>query len=298
MAGFWNSIDLQHLSTQVMDFLPRLAAAILVLIGFLILYRLTRPPFSAALRRAGLHEKLVHILIRNIYHYALVVVGLVMALDQLGINVGAALAGIGVAGVAVGFAAQDTLANIIAGFVIFWDKPFIVGDWIWVADQYGMVQDITMRTTRIRTRQNTYVILPNKTIIDTVLENRSQHGRMRVDVPVGIAYKEDVRQARNVLLEAVSEIPDILSDPPPTIVVDGLGNSSVDLIVRVWIDSAEREKPIHFRVVEAAKLSLDAAGIEIPFPHLQLFVDQIEDPVWEGAARLLSRDQSAEDNSG
>jgi small conductance mechanosensitive channel len=212
--------------------------------------------------------------------------------------VGAALAGIGVAGVAVGFAAQDTLANIIAGFVIFWDKPFIVGDWIWVADQYGMVQDITMRTTRIRTRQNTYVILPNKTIIDTVLENRSQHGRMRVDVPVGIAYKEDVRQARNVLLEAVSEIPDILSDPPPTIVVDGLGNSSVDLIVRVWIDSAEREKPIHFRVVEAAKLSLDAAGIEIPFPHLQLFVDQIEDPVWEGAARLLSRDQSAEDNSG
>ena len=125
-------------------------------------------------------------------------------------------------------------------------------------------------------------------VIDTVLENHSKHGRLRVDVPVGIAYKEDIGKARYVILEAMNEIAGILDDPAPDVVVEALGSSSVDLMVRVWIDSADRRRATRFSVVEASKLALDEAGIEITFPHLQLFLDTVEDRVWQSAERLTS----------
>lgn len=268
------------------DFAPRLLAAVLVLLVFWLIYRITRKPLSAMLRGAHIHQKLIELLVNSFYRYTLFIVSLVMAAAQLGINVAAALAGLGVAGIALGFAAQDSLANIIAGILIFWDKPFVVGDFIEAEGQYGKVADITLRSTRIRTPQNTYVVIPNKQIIDTVLVNHSKHGELRVDVPVGIAYKEDIPAARAVMLEAMKNVSHLRTDPAPSVVVDGLGDSSVNLVVRVWIDEADQERAVGFQVVEEAKLALDRAGIEIPFPHLQLFWDEVADPVVEKVARL------------
>jgi small conductance mechanosensitive channel len=211
-----------------------------------------------------------------------------MAASQLGFNVAAALAGIGVVGLAVGFAAQDSLANMISGFLIFWDKPFQVGDIITVEGQYGKIAQITMRTTRIRTPDNTYVIIPNKNIIDSVLTNHSKHGEVRLNVPIGIAYKEHIPDARRVLLEAVAGLEGVLADPPPDVVVSETAASSVDLMVRVWIADAYQERPVYHRVLEASKLALDAAGIQIPFPHLQLFVDDVEGRVIEKVSHLAN----------
>jgi small conductance mechanosensitive channel len=184
-------LDVQALFTRLVAFLPDLLAAIIVLVLFWMIFRVTRKTLQTLLTRIGIQETLVHMLVNNVYRISLLVFGLVMAADQVGINVGAALAGLGVAGIAIGFAAQDSLANFISGFLIFMDKPFQVGDWVSVADQYGSVKEITMRTTRIRTRNNTFVVIPNRTIIDQVLVNHSKHGETRVDVPVGIAYKEN-----------------------------------------------------------------------------------------------------------
>ncbi len=273
--------DVEKALEAVVAFLPRLTFAALIMLAFLVLFRLSRRPLNAVLTHAGLHAKLVQLLVESLYRYTLMAVGLVMAAAEVGINVATAVAGLGVAGIAVGFAAQDTLANLIAGIVVFIDKPFIVGDWITVADQFGRVADITLRSTRIRTPQNSYVVIPNKQIIDVVLENHSKHGELRVDVPVGIAYKEDVSAARGVILEAVKLLPGVLADPPPDVVADALGSSSVDLKVRVWIDHADDRQATHFAVIEACKVALDAAGIQIPFPHLQLFVDSVEDRVWQ-----------------
>jgi len=279
-------LNVQAVTEWVVLFIPKLFVAVLILIVFLVGYRVTRRPLGGILDRAGFDRVLVTLLVENIYRFALIIFGLVMAASQLGVNVGAALAGIGVVGIAIGFAAQDALANTIAGFMIFWDKPFRVGEWVTVRDQYGKVSDITLRSTRIRTRQNTYVVIPNKHVIDEVLVNHSHHGETRVDVPVGIAYKEDILAARQVLLEAVKGLPGVVAKPEPTVVVNGLGASSVDLFVRVWIDNAAQEMPVYFAVMEASKRALDAAGIQIPFHHLQLFVEQVEDRVWESAARL------------
>jgi small conductance mechanosensitive channel len=281
-----DKIDWEVILTRVVAFLPRLLLAVAVLVAFRIGFRLARRPLRAVLLRARLDQALVDMLVDRIFRYGLLVFGVIMALGQLGVNVTAALAGLGVAGIAIGFAAQDSLANIIAGFLIFIDKPFQVGDWVTVSDQYGQVREITMRTTRIRTNQNTYVVIPNKNIIDEVLVNHSKHGETRIDVPVGIAYKEDVAHAREVLLAAAATVEDVIAEPAPAVAVTGLGASSVDLEVRVWIAEASKEKPVHARVVEAAKVALDAAGIEIPFPHLQLFVEQVEDRVWDKVASL------------
>lgn len=262
--------------------LPKLLAAVFVFAVFYALLRVVQPALRAILRRADFAPALIHLLVDGVVRGVVLVLGLVMAASQLGINIAAALAGLGVLGIAVGFAAQETIANMIAGFLIFWDRPFKVGDWVTTQDRYGEVRDITLRTTRIRTPDNTFVVIPNKQIIGELLVNHSMYGETRVNVPIGIAYKESIAEARRVMLEAVATVDGVLRDPAPAVVAVGLGDSSVDLSVRVWIAQALDEMPVRFRVVEACKVALDKAGIEIPFPHLQLFVDDVKDRVWDG----------------
>lgn len=282
-------LDVRQLLTQVVEFLPQLAIAILLLLGAVILFRVTRPVLASVLNRAHFQAALIDLLVDKIYRYAIIGIGLIMAIDQLGVNVTAALAGVGVVGIAIGFAAQDSVANVISGIVIFWDKPFVVGDWIETEDEYGQVTNITLRTTRIRTPRNTYVVIPNKRVIDEVLENFSQHGELRVEVIVGIAYKENIAQAREVILAAVKQIKDVLAEPAPDVVVDELADSSVNLKVRAWIADAGNQRPTQFRLLEASKVALDEAGIQIPFPHLQLFVDDVHDQVLKKLRPLAER---------
>lgn len=283
---FLQLLDFETLATQAVSYAPKVAAALVVMLAFWILYRITRGPLVILLERSGLHEALTNRLVHSFYRFVILIFGAVMAAEQVGINVGAALAGIGIAGVAIGFAAQDSIANILAGLFILLDKPFEVTDWVTVSDQYGEVVEITMRTTRIRTVRNTYVVMPNKSIVDAVLENHSKHGSTRVDVPIGIAYKEYIPDARKVVLEAVRGLDEILKTPEPDVVVTEMADSSINMNVRIWINEASREMPIKFKVLEACKLALDKAGIEIPFPHLQLFVDNVEDRVWEKVGKL------------
>ncbi len=266
--------------------IPRVTAAIVVALLFWAGLKVTRPALRGVLTRAHFAPALVHLLVDGLYKGAVVVLAAVMAASQVGINVGAALAGIGVVGIAVGFAAQETIANMIAGFLIFWDRPFKVGDFITTQEKYGEVREITMRTTRIRTMENTYVVIPNKQIIGDMLVNHSLYGEVRVNVPVGIAYKERIAEARAALLPAVRRVEGVLDAPAPDVVACALGDSSVNLEVRVWTGDPAHERRLHADVLEASKKALDEAGIQIPFPHLQLFVDDVSERVWAGAARL------------
>jgi small conductance mechanosensitive channel len=283
---FIQSLDLTALSTKVVGFVPAAVTAAVILFSLWLLYGLLRHPARSALERGGVAPGLIRLLVDSIMRYSMLAFALVMSLDQLGVNVGAAIAGLGIAGIAIGFAAQDSVANVISGFMIFLDKPFEAGDWVGVAGEEGTVVEITLRSTRIKTPENTYVVIPNKMIIDEVLVNYSKHGSTRLNIAVGIAYKEYIPQAREVLLRAVQSVEYVLTDPAPTVVVNELGGSSVDLEVRVWVADANKGQGVMAAVVEAAKLALDEAGIEIPFPHLQLFVDDVKPPVWEGLTAL------------
>lgn len=285
MGWLADTVNAEQLLTRLVEFLPGLLAAVVILLGFWLLYRATRKSLRSLLGRSGMDDILTRLLVDKVYRIVLMTFGLVMGASQVGIDVGAALAGLGVAGVAIGFAAKDILANVIAGFTIFMDQPFVSGDWIHVAGEYGRVEEVTLRSTRIRTRRNTYVVLPNSQVVDEVLVNDSKKGQVRIDVPVGIAYKEDIGRAREVLLGSLQGVEGLMDAPAPDVVVDELGGSSVNLLVRAWLAEAGGTAPAYCRIMEACKLALDEAGIEIPFPHLQLFLDTVEDRV----VRQLSR---------
>ena len=284
-------LDVTALVTKVIERIPAVIAGVIIFVALWALFRLASNPAKRALARAGLAPALIRLLVDSVLRYTILAFALVMALDQFGVNVGAALAGLGIAGVAIGFAAQDSVANVISGFLIFLDRPFQTGDWVEVVDQRGTVVEITLRSTRIRTPSNTYIIIPNKTIINEVLVNHSKNGDLRLNIPIGIAYKEYIPQAREVLLRAVSDVDQVLQDPAPAVVVLECGDSSVNLEIRVWIADANKQIPIGAAVIEAAKLALDEADIEIPFPHLQLFVEDVKRPVWEGVTALNRQDR-------
>jgi small conductance mechanosensitive channel len=265
---------------------PRVLAALVVMLVFWVILRATRPLLRGVLARARFAEALIGLLVDGLFKGAIIIIALITAASQLGINVTAALAGLGVAGIALGFAAQETVANMIAGFLVFWDRPFQIGDYVTTQGMYGRVQEITMRTTRIRTMENTYAVIPNKQIIGDLLVNHSMYGVTRVNVPVGIAYKEKIAEARAVLLPAISKVDGVVESPAPDVVAIELGGSSVNLMARVWISDSALEKPVGQAVLEASKVALDEAGIEIPFPHLQLFVEDVREPALKGLGSL------------
>jgi small conductance mechanosensitive channel len=273
VVNFGEWLDLRALGTAAVAFLPRLLVAALILLLFWIAYRVTRPALRKVLLHGHFDKALVQLLVDNIYRLGLIVVAIVFAAGQVGINILPAIAGLGVIGIALGFAAQDSVANMISGFLIFWDKPFVVGDYVSVQEQYGRVDEITLRTTRVRTPSNSYVVIPNRKMIESTLVNHSKHGGIRVEIPVTIANQESVENARQVLLAAAAPVDGVVSDPKPEVVVKALGTAGVELQVRVWIDDAELERPVTYRVTEACKDALDRAKVETPSPEIRLLLE-------------------------
>jgi len=210
----------------------------------------------------------------------------VITLSQLGVNVSAILAGFGIAGLAVGFAAKDSLGNFISGITILLDRPFHVGDWVQVGDIYGQVKELTLRSTRIMTRKREVVVIPNDQMVNQAVWNQSASGPFRVDVEFGVAYKEDIDRTREVVLELVDGEEGIVSDPPPKVVVTRLNDSSIDFQLWLWVRDPRFARPLLWEYTEKIRKALKSADIEIPFPHLQLFVDEAKGlealPVFQG----------------
>ena len=244
--------------------------AIAILFGGYVFYKLTSALFRKALLRSKIQDAFARLLIDNVYKVVILVITLIAAAGQLGINIVAPLAGIGILGIAVGFAAQDSLSNIIAGFLIFFDKPFRVRDYVTLGEHYGRVELITMRSTRIRTQDNKYVVIPNQKIINEVLVDHTTNGDTRLIVPVSIEYEDSIEIAREAILVEIRKLDRVLAKPEPDVVVEALGASGVELLVRFWIANAADERQMHFAGTEATKRALDRVGIKIAFPHLKL----------------------------
>jgi small conductance mechanosensitive channel len=259
--------------SQVVSAVPNIFASFTFVVFGILAYKLTSKLLKRILLKGRVDEIFANLLIDNLYKVIIVVSVFIAILNQFGINVKTAVTGVGVLGIALGFAAQDSLANIIAGFLIFFDKPFLVGDYITIGDNYGRVELITMRSTRIRTQDNKYVVIPNQKIINEVLIDHSTNGDTRIVIKVHVAYKESIELVRQVLLEEVAEMEGVLRKPEPDVVVNKLDDSGVELLVRVWIKNARREQEIFFKTGEVVKNALEEAGIQIPFPHVHIVGD-------------------------
>ena len=277
LEGEWEALGTRIVDGAVQmgaNLAPRLISAFFVFVFFFALYRLflglaarfmdRSPRVDAGMQAIG---------VRTLRVLGIGFIG-VMTLSQLGVNISASLAGFGIAGLAVGFAAKDSLGNFISGITILLDRPFHVGDWVKVGDVYGQVKELTLRSTRIMTLNREVVVIPNDQMVTQAVWNQSASGPFRVDVDFGVAYKEDIDGTREVVMELVEDDDRLAADPSPQVKVVRLNDSSVDFQLWMWVHDAGLSAPLRWEYTEKIRKALARADIEIPFPHLQLFVDE------------------------
>jgi small conductance mechanosensitive channel len=209
--------------------------------------------------------------------WALIIFVVIAALGQLGIQTASFVAIVGAAGLAIGLALQGSLANFAAGVLILIFRPFEVGDFVEVAGVSGAVQNIQIFTTELHTPDNKKVIVPSGGVISGNITNYSANNTRRVDLVFGIGYSEDIDVAKTLLQTVLAAEPKVLQDPEPTIGVVELADSSVNLVCRPWVNTADYWD-VYFNVTEAVKKALDAGGISIPFPQRDLHLHHVNAP--------------------
>ena len=279
LAGNWDGLY-DHLTDGALYlsglFAERGLQALAALLLLYAIYRVLYLPLERALDRSdSIGLGLQSLLLKTFRVVTFFFIGTVV-LDQLGVNIAVLIGGIGIAGIVAGFAARDSLENFIAGVTVLVDKPFGVGDYIKVNDQYGQVDEITLRSTRLRTVRNRIMVLPNTEMIKEKVMNHTKRNVLRLDIPFGIAYKERPDEAREALLPIVEDDDRILSDPSPTAVVTEMDDSSVNMLLRFYLRDPSQEVPMRWEYTEKVRETLRDADIEIPFPHRQLFLDEAE----------------------
>lgn len=206
---------------------------------------------------------------------------IVLALDLLGINVMPFIAGAGILGIAVGFAAKDTLSNLIAGVLLIIDRPFEIGDRIevWSApagsSTWGDVINIGLRATKIKTTDNIVIIIPNNEIMTRDIVNYTIiSSKIRVRINIGIAYESDLETAKAAIIRVAETVNWVAKHPAPKVVVRNFGESSIDLQLRVWIDDARKRMDTISDITDRVKAGFDRSGIEIPYPKRNITLFQ------------------------
>ena len=274
VQGRWEVAGERLLEALWTFLIENLLPAVVVAAVFWVVLRVVQGVLSRALSRARRIDTGVQQLILRFTRVVILAIATIAVLDEVGIAVAPFVAGLGIAGIALGFAAQDTVQNLIAGVTILLDRPFQVGDNIELQDTFGTVEEITLRTTRVRTLDNQMAILPNANVITERIINHSMLRALRVLVPFGIAYKESPEAARQVVVALTEGDKRLHPDYDPTVVVTDLGDSSVNMVLRIHVKDPQLEIPIRLEYQEKVFDALKAADIEIPFPHLQLFIDE------------------------
>jgi small-conductance mechanosensitive channel len=203
---------------------------------------------------------------------AIIAVVVATALTVWGINLSGLLVGAGFLGIVVGLAARQTLGSLIAGLVLMFARPFTIGDWVEVGDQEGIVTKITVFNTRLENFDGESIVIPNDRVSDSAVVNRSERGRLRIRVDVGVDYEVDPERAQDVALDAIDDVDAVAPTPPPQAIPKAFGDSAVVIELRFWIDrpTPQQKWRATSSVVRAVKRAYDEEGIKIPFPQREL----------------------------
>ena len=255
-----NRADVQALTTRFLVYLPNIFVALVLLLLFWVANKAVQRILSAALTRIKI-VKQAQMLILRAARVAIYIFAVLTVADQLKINITSMLAGVGFIGLALSFAAKDTVGNIISGVVIIIDVPFKEGDWISLGEMHATVTEIRLRTTVLTTFDNEMVVVPNMQISQERIVNYTITPKSRIKVPIGIAYKEDMQRARDILLETVKGDERILLVPSPNVIVTDLGASSINMQLRFWTEDPLLKFSLMWEYTEKGKTALDKAGI-------------------------------------
>lgn len=266
---FWQDA----LNNWAIPFGINLIIATLIFFGGRIIARFIVKAMGKLLIRANVDESLVKFFSDLAYALLLAVI-VIAALERLGVQTTAAIAVIGAAGLAVGLALQGSLGNFASGVMIIIFKPYKVGDLVVLAGHEGHVEGIQIFNTVIVTLDHRKIIIPNGTITGSVIENKSNLGKIRVDMVFGIGYSDDIDKAKEVMLEILQKDERVLDDPGPVVAMCELGDSSVNFVARPHV-RPEHYWDVMFDVTEQVKKQFDAHGISIPFPQRDVHLHQV-----------------------
>ncbi|MFK5938383.1 MAG: mechanosensitive ion channel [Sulfurimonas sp.] len=211
----------------------------------------------------------------SLLYFVLLLMVVLASLNALGINTTSFIAVFGAAGLAIGLALQGSLANIGAAVLIIVFRPFKVGDFIEAGGATGTVDDVNLFSTIISPVDNRTIIVPNAAIIGGNITNYSNKPQRRVDHVFGIGYDDDLKLAKETLMEIMNQEDRILQDPAPFVAVSELGDNSVNFVTRAWVESADYWD-VHFDMIEKVKLIFDEKGISFPYPQMDIHTDKIQ----------------------
>jgi len=264
-GGDWLRTNGASLVFQVLTFL-------LVLFAFWVVSRIARGAVRRIIDRSKLSiSSLARDFFIKMTSRLVMLLGVIIAIAQLGVEVGPLLAGLGIAGFIIGFALQDTLSNFASGLMILIYRPFDVGDVIEAGGVMGKVDQMNLVSTMILTFDNQLLIVPNKQVWSGTIRNVTHQDKRRVDMTFGIGYSDDVPKAEKVLAEIVAGHEKVLKDPEPVIRLHELGDSSVNFVVRPW-SKTDEYWDVYWDVTREVKRRFDEEGISIPFPQRDVHI--------------------------
>jgi len=261
-------------ANYVIPFLTNFVIAAIIFFGGRYVIKLLMALIRKLFERSGWDQILIDF-VCAIVNAILLLVVIVAALDQLGVNTTSLIALIGAAGLAVGLAMQNSLQNFAAGVMLIVFRPFKAGDFVEAGGVSGVVEAISIFTTTLRTPDNREIIIPNGKIYDGTITNFSARPTRRVDLVFGIGYGDDIKKAKEVIDKLIADDERILKDPEPLVAVGELGESSVNFRVRPWVNS-EDYWAVYFDLTERVKLAFDENSISIPFPQMDVHLDKPE----------------------
>jgi len=242
-----------------------ISAIVVIILGYIIAVLVSR-----YIRKAMLKAKMAKILAiftSRVIKILLIIFVVAIGIGFLGIDVGAALISVSVvSGFVLGFAFQETLGNLAAGFMIAITKPFRVGDYVDIAGKSGSVNDVGASITTMTTVDNKRIIIPNSKIWGEPIVNYTALGKRMIDMTIGISYSDNMEKAIKTTMNVLKANKKVLDDPSPTVAVSNLGDSSVDLLVRPWVNTSDYWKT-KWELIQQIKEAFDKEKISIPFPQ-------------------------------
>ncbi|MBT8081968.1 MAG: mechanosensitive ion channel [Gammaproteobacteria bacterium] len=269
----WTQV-VEYLKTQGVDLAINIAIAIAIFyVGKIVVGLFVRGLRKVMQKREV--DKTLETFVGNLVRMALMVVVVIAAISQVGIETTSFIAIFGAAGLAVGLALQGSLSNFAAGVLIVLFRPYRVGDFVEAAGIAGSVEQVQILTTILKTPDNKTIIVPNSQIMDSVITNYSANDTRRVDMVFGVSYDDDLDKVHKTIRELVEADERILKEPACTIAVSELADSSVNFVVRPWVKTSDYWG-VHFDLTEAIKKRFDQDGISFPFPQLAVHLNKAD----------------------
>lgn len=274
MDALFNS-DIDYLGTYIIPWAVNFVLALVIFIIGRWIARAVTNAVGRLMKKGGIDESLVDFL-SNLIFAALLVVVIIAALGQLGVDTTSVMAIFATAGLAVGLALKDSLGNLASGVMLVLFKPFKLGDFIEAGGESGVVESIRIFSTLLKTADNREITVPNGQIYGGTIVNFSARDTRRIDLIFGIGYDDDIRQAKQLIEEVMAADERILKDPAAVVMVAELADSSVNLAVRPWVATADYWG-VRAALLENVKITLDDAGISIPYPQTDVHLFSVDE---------------------